>query len=224
MIKRGLEIIGSDLSLCGPLNSTKREVVDYVMSRVIGSSLDALERRKVKEKNKSKTCSSSTGPIDLPASSYGLSSQIEFSDEASLAVQKRNRIVLTSEDDGSIMFSFLAESSAFSDPGMVVLGEGLLFSEERARYQELGQELQGAILQKDEAIRQVRRVRSLQDVNTSLHGENKMLTIGTMDADLAAKKAMDKLAEMVTENLSLKEELAGLKESLEAHISSLENL
>ncbi|KAL2486556.1 Uncharacterized protein Adt_31312 [Abeliophyllum distichum] len=46
MIKRGMEIIGSDLSLCGRLNSTECKVIDQVMLRVIASSLDALERRK----------------------------------------------------------------------------------------------------------------------------------------------------------------------------------
>ncbi|KAL2481687.1 Uncharacterized protein Adt_34653 [Abeliophyllum distichum] len=129
----------SHLSLCGPLNSTEREVADHVMSRVIGSSLDALERRKAKEKKKSKTRASSTGPVDPPASSYGLPSQTELPDDASSIVRKRK---LYNTDFWRGWFDrvfFPADSSAFSNPGVVALGEGLLFPEDRVRYEELGQ-------------------------------------------------------------------------------------
>ncbi|KAL2491985.1 hypothetical protein Adt_27613 [Abeliophyllum distichum] len=145
MIKRGLEIIGSDLSLCGLLNSTECEVADHVMSRVIGSLLNALERRKAKKKKKSKTSSSSTGLVDLPALSHGLPSQTELPDAASLVVRKRSCTVLTSRDGGSIVFSFPADSSIFSNPCVVALGKSLLFPEDWARYEELRQGLQGAI-------------------------------------------------------------------------------
>ncbi|KAL2486956.1 hypothetical protein Adt_31712 [Abeliophyllum distichum] len=76
------------------------------MSRVIGSSLDALERRKAKDKKKSKTSSSSIGLVDSLVSSHDLPSQTELPDAAFLVVRKWGRLVLAYEDDGSILLSF----------------------------------------------------------------------------------------------------------------------
>ncbi|KAL2498291.1 hypothetical protein Adt_23841 [Abeliophyllum distichum] len=125
------------------------------MPRVIGSSLDALERRKAKENKKYKTCSSSTGPVDPPASFHGLPSQTELLDAASLIVR-------------TVLFSIKTRPLDRRDDG-----------------------------------------------------ENEILTIRKNDADLVAKKEMDELPEMVSENLSLKKEFAGLKVSSGAHNSSL---
>ncbi|KAL2505430.1 hypothetical protein Adt_21051 [Abeliophyllum distichum] len=173
MIKRGSKISGINLSLGGQLNLANGEVIDQVMLIVIGSSLDALERGKVKEKKKKK---SKTCLVDPLVSFHDLPSQTELPNTASPVAQKHNRPVLR-----------------------------LLRS--------LTHDLQCIILQKDGAIRQMRLVRSLQDANTSLRGENEILKLGKNDAELAAKREMDKLVEMVSRKLSLEQELPGFKES-----------
>ncbi|KAL2471394.1 Uncharacterized protein Adt_39530 [Abeliophyllum distichum] len=109
------------------------------MSRMIGSSFDTLKRRKIMEKKDSKIGYSSMGLVNTPVSSNDLSSQIELSDAASLAACMRGRPGSTLGVDGSIVLSFPPESSTFSNPGVVALGEGLLFPEDQICYEELGQ-------------------------------------------------------------------------------------
>ncbi|KAL2531869.1 Uncharacterized protein Adt_05220 [Abeliophyllum distichum] len=133
------------------------------------------------------TCFSSTGPVDPPASSHGLPSQTELPNTAFLVVQKRSHTILTFGDDGSIVFSFLADYSTFSNPSVVALGEGLLFLKDRTRYEELEQ------------------VKAAESMMAQIF------------------QAMNELVEMVSENISLKEEIDGLKESSGTQISSLED-
>lgn len=52
MVKRGIKILGNDILFNGLLNLTDRKIADRIMSKVVGSSLDALERSKAKEKSR----------------------------------------------------------------------------------------------------------------------------------------------------------------------------
>ncbi|KAL2465971.1 hypothetical protein Adt_41822 [Abeliophyllum distichum] len=106
MKKRGLEINSSDLLLCGLLNSADHEVSDQVMSRVIRSSLDTLERRMEKKKKKSNIGSSFTGLVDPSFSFHDLLSETKLPKAISQAPQKLDRPSSVYGNDCSIVLTF----------------------------------------------------------------------------------------------------------------------